>query len=233
MSRVILYDKDGTLLNFQKLWTPYAKKCIDVFAKDFDAEDIKEEVAEDLGYVNGEIQANSTIAQGTGRDIHKVFESYRNGGAKWAKDFYESNLDMLRDEMVLIDGALDALKKGQKLGFKNVIVTSDSRDSTLRFIEKFNLEPYIFDIICGDDNDFHKPDLRFIKPFLDKHQYKVKELVMIGDNHADTMLGYEEDLYTIGVLSGTSSESHLDGANMIIDSVKDLFNQEGDFILDA
>src|SRR5699024_11914294 len=80
MDRIILYDKDGTLLNFHKLWTPYAKKCIDEFAKDFNAHDIKSEVAEELGYIDEEIKANSTIASGTGSDIHKVFESFRQGG---------------------------------------------------------------------------------------------------------------------------------------------------------
>src|SRR5699024_11713155 len=28
MTRVILFDKDGTLLNYQKIWTPYAKRVI-------------------------------------------------------------------------------------------------------------------------------------------------------------------------------------------------------------
>lgn len=233
MDRIILYDKDGTLLNFHKLWTPYAKKCIDEFAKDFNAHDIKSEVAEELGYIDEEIKANSTIASGTGSDIHKVFESFRQGGGEWAKSFYESNLQMLADDMVLIDGVETVLEHGLNNGYKNVIVTSDSRDSTLRFIEKFELQPYIFDVICGDDNDYHKPQFGFIKDFIDKHQYAIEDLVMVGDNAADTMLGYNEGLYTIGVLSGTGQLEHLIGADKIVDSIKDLYDADGKFILDA
>ncbi|CAD2080616.1 haloacid dehalogenase [Jeotgalicoccus coquinae] len=233
MNRILLYDKDGTLLNFHKLWTPYAKKCIDEFAEDFDAQNIKSEVAGKLGYIDGEIKANSTIASGTGSDIHKVFESFREGGGEWAKEFYESNLQMLADDMVLIDGVKTVLEHGLTNGYKNVIVTSDSRDSTLRFIEKFELEPYIFDVICGDDNDYHKPQFGFIKDFIDKHEYPIEELVMIGDNAADTLLGYDEGLYTIGVLSGTGQREHLAGADRIVDSIKDLYDADGKFILDA
>src|SRR5699024_7588954 len=80
MDRILLYDKDGTLLNFHKLWTPYAKKCIDDFAERFNAEEIIPDVAKELGYIDGEIKANSTIASGTGSDIHQVFESFRTGG---------------------------------------------------------------------------------------------------------------------------------------------------------
>lgn len=233
MDRILLYDKDGTLLNFHKLWTPYAKKCIDEFTEDFNVEDKKSEVAEKLGYVDGEIQANSTIASGTGSDIHKVFESFKAGGGEWAKDFYESNLQMLADDMELIDGVETVLEHGLNNGYKNVIVTSDSRDSTLRFIEKFKLEPYVFDIICGDDNDYHKPEFGFIKDFIDKHQFDIDNLVMVGDNAADTLLGYDDGLYTIGVLTGTSQAEHLEGADRIVDSVQDLYDQDGKFILDA
>lgn len=233
MDRILLYDKDGTLLNFHKLWTPYAKKCIDDFAERFNAEEIISDVAEELGYVDGEIKANSTIASGTGSDIHNVFESFRPGGGEWAKSFYESNLQMLTDDMALIEGVKPVLEHGLNNGYKNVIVTSDSRDSTLRFIEKFNLEPYVFDIICGDDNDYHKPEFGFIKDFIDKHNYDVQDLVMIGDNAADTMLGYDEGLYTIGVLSGTGQREHLGGADKIVDSIVDLYDEEGKFLLDA
>ncbi len=233
MDRILLYDKDGTLLNFHKLWTPYAKKCIDDFAERFNAEEIIPDVAKELGYIDGEIKANSTIASGTGSDIHQVFESFRTGGGKWAKDFYEENLQMLSDDMELIVGVKTVLAHGLNNGYKNVIVTSDSRASTLKFIEKFKLEPYIFDVICGDDNDYHKPEFGFIKGFIDKHNFDIKDLVMIGDNAADTMLGNDEGLYTVGVLSGTGEREHLAGADLIVDSVMDLYDKEGKFLLDA
>lgn len=233
MDRILLYDKDGTLLDFHKLWTPYAQKSIDAFVEKFNAHDRQAELAERLGYIDGEIKANSTIASGTGIDIHKVFESFREGGGEWAKDFYESNLQMLTDDMELIDGVKTALQHGLDNGYKNVVVTSDSRGSTLKFIEKFDLEPYIFDIICGDDNDYHKPQFSYIKGFIDKHQYAVENLVMIGDNAADTMLGYDEGLYTIGVLSGTGQHEDLTGADQIVDSIRDLYDADGKFILDA
>lgn len=233
MNRVILYDKDGTLLNFHKLWTPYAEKCIDHFAEDFNAAEIKEDVATALGYVDGEIKANSTIASGTGSDIHKVFESYRTGGGEWAKTFYESNLDMLSEDMSLIEGTETVLEHGINNGYKHVIVTSDSRNSTLKFIEKFELQPYIFDIICGDDNEYHKPEFGFIKEFIDKHNFLIDDLVMVGDNAADTMLGFDEGLYTIGVLSGTGEREHLTGADKIVDSIVNLYDADGTFILDA
>lgn len=233
MSRVILYDKDGTLLNFQKLWTPYAKKSIDAFVKRFDREEIRAELSQDLGYVDGEIQANSMIAAGTGSQIHQVFESYHPGGGQWAKDFYEENLDTLFEDMALIEGAKDVLVKGHNKGYKNVIVTSDSRESTKKFIKKFKLSDYIYDIICGDDNDYKKPDYRVIESFVNNHDFELSDYIMIGDNEADTMLGYDQGLFTIGVLSGTCSQEHLKGADRIIDSVEDLYDQEGNFIIDA
>ena len=67
-------------------------------------------------------------------------------------------------------------------------------------------------------------------PFLNRHNYEVGEVVMVGDNTADTLLGKDEGLYTIGVLSGTSKREHLKGADLIVDSVTDLI-ESGEFIL--
>lgn len=230
MKEVIIYDKDGTLLDYHKIWTPYAHECIEAFMKEFGIEKEFEEVAREFGLKNGKIVPNSVIAAGTGKDIHLAFENVEQGGAEWAKSFYEKSLPGLQENMALIDGAVEALKTGQELGYKNVLLTSDSRQSTLNFLKKFNLEPYISDFICGDDTPYSKPDVRVLGKLLEKG-LNLKEIVVVGDNSADTMLGYEYDVTTIGVLSGTSEHLHLDGADFIIDSVRDLF-KDGKFILD-
>lgn len=223
MKRIILFDKDGTLLNYQKIWTPYAKKALNAFADEFDRHEVKEEIAEELGLIDGEIAPNSILASGTGTMIQQRFEDYEEGAAQWMKDYYEENLDDLWDSMELIEGSRELLGRLNKDGYKCVLVTSDSRQSAMSFIRKFNLSPLLHDIISGDDSPYPKPDFRMLEPFMERHNYKLGDLVMVGDNQSDTMLGYEEGLFTIGVLSGTCRETDLEGADIIIDSVVDLY----------
>src|SRR5699024_12273922 len=99
MKKVIIYDKDGTLLDYHKIWQPYAHKCINDFVDEFNLDKDVDDIGETLGLKDGEIMPNSVIASGTGDDIHRAFESLHEGGGKWAKAYYEENLDMLVENM--------------------------------------------------------------------------------------------------------------------------------------
>ena len=230
MTRVILFDKDGTLMDYHKVWTPYAKRSIEAFAQKFDRHDIKDELAHRLGLINGEIAPNSILASGTGETIQNYFERYQKGAGEWMKSFYEENLDSLRDSMEMIEGAEDVLHHLAADGYKNIIVTSDSRLSTEYFVRKFSLENVVHEVVAGDDSEFHKPDIRILNPLFKKYDYALDEMVMVGDNRADTMLGYEEGLRTIGVLSGTSRRLDMEGADIILESVTEII-EDGRFIL--
>ncbi|WP_411842927.1 HAD family hydrolase [Salinicoccus sp. HZC-1] len=230
MTRVILFDKDGTLLNYQKIWTPYAKQVIQAFAEEFDRHDIKNQLAYELGLIDGEIAPNSILASGTGEMIQNHFEGYESGAAAWMRKHYEDSLEEILESMELIEGSREVLEQLHDDGFKNVIVTSDSRASTEYFVKKFKLEPLIEDIVAGDDSSHHKPDFRMLEPLMERHGYTVSDMVMVGDNKSDTMLGLDEGLRTIGVLSGTCREQDLEGADIIIGSVRDLYENE-EFIM--
>lgn len=231
MTRVILFDKDGTLLNYQKIWTPYAKRVIQAFAEEFDRHDIKDELAYELGLIDGEIAANSILASGTGEMIQNHFEKYESGAAAWMRQHYEDSLKEILDSMELIEGSREVLEQFQSDGFENVIVTSDSRQSTEYFVEKFDLGPLIKDIVAGDDSPYHKPDIRMLDPLMERQGYTLQDMIMVGDNRSDTMLGQKEGLRTVGVLSGTCREQDLEGADLVIESVVDLY-ENGEFIME-
>lgn len=224
--KVILIDKDGTLLDYEKVWGPYARKCVDNFVHTFDKHHEKESLEKSLGVVDGEIQPNSVVASGTGSEIQNTFERYAESGKAWAQRHYEENFDFIYEHMKLIDGAKETLEAFDKMGYKNVIVTSDSRKSTEAFIEKFSLESLVFDVVAGGDSEFCKPDIRVLDDLIERYNLNISDLIMVGDNSADTMLGFEEGLFTVGVLSGTSGAADLEGADIILDSIEDMIQND-------
>src|SRR5699024_321432 len=104
MTRVILFDKDGTLLNYQKIWTPYAKRVIKAFAEEFERHDIKDQIAYELVLNDGEIAPIFIDASITGEMIQNHFEKYEAGVAYWRRKHYETGLKDLLDRMELIEG---------------------------------------------------------------------------------------------------------------------------------
>src|SRR5699024_11361256 len=80
------------------------------------------------------------------------------------------------------------LKEGKRLGYKNAIVTSDSRLSTEAFIKQFNLNDYVDFVIAGGDSEYSKPDVNVLDSIVEAG-YEYKDIVVVGDNYTDTRLG--------------------------------------------
>lgn len=103
-----------------------------------------------------------------------------------AMQFYRqyqfSHADELVKEFPGIKEMLDELKD---LGYKMVIVTSRTTESTLKYLNMFNLAEYFDDIVSCDDTTIHKPNPEPIYIALSKLNAKKEEAIMIGDGHFD------------------------------------------------
>lgn len=228
MVKVIAYDKDGTLLNYEKIWTPFAKASLDAFEAHFDL-GYDEAFRREVGFVDEKIQPNSMLASGTGRDIQNAYDRRAYGGGDWAEEYYLKHVQKYLNNMELLPGAVEALREGQRLGYKNAIVTSDSRLSTEAFLKKFNLNELVDFVIAGDDSIYSKPDVEVLDTIIEAG-YTYDEIAVVGDNYTDTQLGKDDGVTTIGVLSGTSTREFLSDAHHIVDGVHELFNG-GKFIV--
>lgn len=231
--KYILFDKDGTLIHFHETWIPFSINMVKNFVKAFNIRNHEEALLYDLGYRDGEVAPNTAFAAGATNDFYRAFGKY--GDIKeiqpWVKNYYKEHIKDTMDDIKIIEGAKDVLKTTQALGYKNVICTNDGRRSTNMFIERFGLAEYIHDIVCGDDTAYSKPDTRMLEPFLERNNASFDEMIMIGDNTADTLLGKEHGLVTIGVLSGTGTKETLHGAKYIIEDVNALI-KDGQFVYD-
>lgn len=231
--KYILFDKDGTLIHFHETWIPFSIKMVKNFVRAFNIEDQEESLLYDLGYRDGKVAPNSAFAAGSSDDFYNAFGKYGDVDViePWVRDYYQKHLADTMDDIKMIEGAEDVLKTTHALGYKNVVCTNDSRRSTKMFIERFQLKDYIHDIVCSDDTPYSKPDVRMLKPFLERNNASFNQMIMIGDNTADTLLGKEQGLVTVGVLSGTGTRESLHGAKYIIEDVNALI-KDGQFVYD-
>ena len=231
--KYILFDKDGTLIHYHDTWIPFSLGMVEDFVKAFNIESAQDELLYDLGYRNGAVQPNTALAAGSTHDFYRAFG--KHGDIKvienWVKDYYAQNITDAMQDIEIIEGAKEVLKKTRELGYKNVVCTNDSRRSAQMFIDKFDLEDYVDDLVCGDDTPYSKPDTRILEPFLQRNNTSFDKMIMIGDNTSDTQLGSEYGLFTVGVLSGTGTRESLHGANDIINDVTELIS-DGKFVFD-
>ena len=73
-------------------------------------------------------------------------------------------------------------------------------------------------MVCSDEYDFI-PKHEILAIIKDKYP---KEMVIIGDRKQDMEAGKKNDIYTIGCTYGFALKGELDGADILVDDIREL-----------
>lgn len=226
----ILFDKDGTLLEFDRTWRPIATQVVDEVAKKYNIID-KVSLKESIGLYENRIDPAGSLSAGTNKDV--ALDMYRileKEGIKcnaeehirWSTQVFNKVAASL--PFYPVDGVLETIKQLKKSGYYIGLSTADSVENANLFLEKTGLNLY-FDYIGADDGIIQpKPAPDYMENFCRQHALKPVEVAVVGDTMADMNFGINSGAgLIVGVLSGTGTRTLLqDSANIVIDSVKDL-----------
>ncbi|MBT6094630.1 MAG: HAD family hydrolase [Rhodospirillaceae bacterium] len=222
----ILFDKDGTLLDFNATWVPINRAAARLVAGGDD------NLAADLLRAGGQDDKACKVAPGSLLAASNTQEI----AACWAELAPNHGIDDLVGVMdalfqregarhaVAVDGLEPTIKRLNQRGLKLGIATSDSREGALATLSPFGILEY-FDFIAGYDSGFGtKPGPGMVLGFAEATNLKPDEILVIGDNHHDLEMGRNAGAgMLVGVLTGTSGREHLsDLADHIVDSITEL-----------
>ena len=222
----IVFDKDGTLLDFNETWVPVNRIIASLIAngnKDVIAQILSESGQND---VMGTVGSGSLLATGNNDQIAITKKKYAphhdvetitkliNNVGKSAATFTAKPVAGLKDTI------LKLAKKGLKIG----LATNDSHDSAIATLSPFNILDH-FDFICGYDSGYGvKPGGGMVLGFCEHTGVDPSEVVVVGDNTHDMEMALAANvILRVGVLTGTSSEQELTAlADVVIPSISDL-----------
>lgn len=208
MIRAILFDKDGTLLQFTEGWVD----SIVGFLEDKILDDNKKrEVFREIGIREyGGVEENSILSSETAMDLAIIFSKY-----------LDEDLDEIYGE--LDDHLLNYLKKNNKFiretcdlrslfeGLRNRgiligIFTSDNYREAKYSMEYLGLDSFI-DFYAAADIYKKKPNKESLEVFKKKYSLEDQEIIIVGDSRVDMVFG--EGTVKVGVLCGTGSREML------------------------
>ena len=224
--RGILFDKDGTLLDYWKTWLPI-NRTIAMFAAGGDAQ-----LAAELLRAGGHepdtdaVTPGTVLAAGSHDEIADVFAGvlkqrtppnlamhierlFREGGAKHS---------------VLIDGVADVVRQLKARGVTVGVATNDSIGGLEASLAPHDLLGD-FTFLAGCDSGYGaKPEPGMALAFCEVAGLRPGEVAIVGDAVHDLEMGRRAGLgLKVGITTGTSPRSELEAhADVVIEGLGEL-----------
>lgn len=222
----LLFDKDGTLLDYHETWMPANRAVADLLA-DGDRDLARRLLA--LGGVDprtGRVASGSPLAAGDLGDIAEAWAALiPDAAARLAELDRAFTASMTPTPVCDLRALFDRLTaRGLALG----VATADSARGLARSLSPFGiLERCVF--AAGYDSGHgRKPGPGMVHAFCAAADLEPARVWVIGDSPHDLAMARAAGAVAVGVLTGTSSESELRaaGADAILSSIADLASDE-------
>jgi len=222
----ILFDKDGTLIDFHATWFAIGD-LLALQAADGDrarADDLLMAAGYDFG--SGGFRADSVFAAGTNADVVELWypQAEADERRKIVADLDAFTASEGAAQSVSLPGSREAIARLHRSGFRLGVATNDSTSGAEKTLLAMGVAQ-MFDAAYGYDAVANpKPAPDTVYAFSDLTGLKPEQIAMVGDNRHDLEMARAGGAgLAIGVLSGTGTRETLAPmADAILDSIAEL-----------
>ena len=223
--RGVLFDKDGTLIDFQETWGPAVHAMILTLAQGDAALIAAQAEALHFSLERKRFLPTSPIVAGSTADY----------GGTWGAALGRTDIDALRAEIDAIS-AVESLKSLapidepvaimaalKAMGLKVGIATNDSERSARRQIEALGLDA-VMDFVAGYDTGHGgKPEPGMVLAFAEFIGAPPSQIAMVGDSLHDLDAARAAGALAVAVLSGPADRASLEPhAHHVIEHIGEL-----------
>ena len=219
----VVFDKDGTLFDFNAVWSVWCDRVVSELSGGDGA--IAHTLAEAIGYnlQKRSFTAGSLIVSGAADDTAKAMASVLSEA-----DVSRVNSVCVKHTVGLplapVENLTGVLQKLKNAGLRLGVATNDSEAAAQSQLAESEITGY-FEFVCGFDSGFgSKPTAGMLQAFCHVTGIDVAEVAMVGDSLHDIHSGIAAGAgLTVGVLTGPATESELTGhADIVVADINGL-----------
>ncbi|MCP8897498.1 HAD family hydrolase [Shinella daejeonensis] len=211
----ILFDKDGTLLDYARSWVPVNYELARIAARGDETLARTLLVAGGMDPDSGHVAPDSLLAAG---NTVEIAEGMVAAGAPFTRE----GLTELFDGLFATSAALavavtdlaDFFKTLHARGYRLGVASSDNEASIRATAERFGFADYLH-YVAGYDSGFGtKPEPGMVLGFCAATGLEPHQVAVVGDNNHDLHMGRSAGVgLTVAVLTGTGSRESLAAAS--------------------
>ena len=232
----VVYDKDGTLVDFHSVWGPRIVRSANALAAATGlGDDFVRHLYRAVGY---DASTNHTSGQGPlataplDQLVIVAATAIFQSGITWDKALELSSTCLLplmaaqpeAKEISPRGNLLSPLRELQQHGCRLVVATTDNRDSTDLMLGHLGIQDCFKQVICGDDAGPIKPDPEVLLLIARTQQIPVSQLIMVGDTVSDMVMSRRAGAaLSVGITGGAGTDDELAAhADILIDDISQI-----------
>ncbi|WP_425091905.1 HAD family hydrolase [Tropicimonas sp. S265A] len=204
----VIFDKDGTLFDFQRTWGSWAQRALARLARGDDTTCQRLSDAVRFDRLLGRFHADSPAIAGTNAEIAIILAAELPERSE-EEVLLELNgmaqCVTLSEATPLVPFLSGLAGSGLRLG----VATNDTEDAARAHLQSAGALSH-FDQVFGYDSGYGaKPDPGMLYAFCDFEGLDPSTVIMVGDSTHDLRAGRAAGMKTIGVLTGMATEPDL------------------------
>jgi phosphoglycolate phosphatase len=224
--RAILFDKDGTLLDFEATWSPlYEALTLDLAGGD-ERRATTMLVAGGYDEATGRIRSGSVLGAGTTLDIVRLWYPELAGEAF---DAVVRRIDAAfaahgRHQSVLLAGVDEVLAAIADMDIPMGVATNDATETAIEALAALGIDQYLPYVYGYDSVPHPKPAPDIVLAFAAATGVDPSDIAVVGDNRFDMEMARAAGAgIAIGVLTGNSGAADLAAhADIVLPSIREL-----------
>jgi phosphoglycolate phosphatase len=229
-AQAIIFDKDGTLIDFDIMWGGWT---VYLAAQLHQATglNVHDALCLAFGYDEGskKVLAHGKLAASPMAQLRRLTTDVMQflGLNLEAAEKVVDECWCIPDPVLLakpLTNLNDLFSKLQTENIKIAIATADDRAATQAMIEAFDMEEYISTMVCADDGIPSKPNPDMVLTICERIKIEPSKTMVIGDTVSDLKMARAAGAgLCVGVLSGVSKATDLmQYADVLIESIDEL-----------